>query len=145
MTQSNQSLEPTPPNQDAVTDSDSSGTSNSMEEYYQLQETLLVTTLILIGIISICVWIFYDLNTSLNYVLGSSVGVVYLKMLGRDVEKLGKQKDLGYRRLGLFAGLIIVATQWQQLHIIPIFLGFLTYKAAIILYMLQTSIMPGQK
>ncbi|EAZ93680.1 hypothetical protein CY0110_17832 [Crocosphaera chwakensis CCY0110] len=34
--------------------------------------------------------------------------------------------------------MIIVASQWQQLHIFPVFLGFLTYKVAIIAYTIQS-------
>ncbi|MFM7793471.1 MAG: ATP synthase subunit I, partial [Microcystis panniformis] len=50
-----------------------------MREYYQLQNTLLITTLILSGVIFIPVCLFYSLNTALNYLLGAMVGVVYLK------------------------------------------------------------------
>ena len=147
MTQSNQSLEPTSSTKEqAQAGSPPSEPIDSMQEYYQLQETLLLITLTLTGIIFICVWISYSLNIALNYLLGACAGVVYLKMLGRDVGRLGNQKQgLGSKRLALFAGLIIVASQWQQLYIIPVFLGFLTYKAAIIAYMLETTIMPAKK
>lgn len=112
-----------------------------MQDFYQLQQEWLVVTLLLAGIIFISVWIAYSLNIALNYLLGACTGVVYLKMLARDVERLSRQKtSLSKTRFALFIGLIIVATQWQQLQIIPIFLGFLTYKAALIVYMVRTFI-----
>lgn len=112
---------------------------DSMLEYYKLQQDLLKSTLILTGIIFGFVWFFYSLNTALNYLIGACTGVVYLKMLARNVEQLGRQKkSLSKTHLALFVGLIVTASQWDQLHIIPIFLGFLTYKAAIIAYMFQT-------
>ena len=117
-----------------------------MQDYHQLQQEWLVITLLLTGIIFIFVWIFYSLNIALNYLLGACTGVVYLKMLARDVERLGRQRErLSKTRFALFIGLIIVATQWQQLQIIPIFLGFLTYKAALIVYMVRTFIPPDPK
>lgn len=138
MTQSNHSLNPNPPDE-SQTVTDPTVSANSMGEYYQLTTTLLIITLVLMGIITLAVWYFYALNTALNYLLGACVGIVYLKMLAKDVEQLGTQKKrMGRNGLILFSGLIIVATRWQQLHIIPVFLGFLTYKVAIIIYMVQS-------
>ncbi|WP_199290430.1 ATP synthase subunit I [Leptolyngbya sp. FACHB-36] len=112
---------------------------SSMQEFYQLQQELLVTTVILTGIIFASVWATYSLNTALNYLLGACTGVVYLKVLARNVEQLGRgKKQIGKSQLAIFIGLIIVATQWNQLHVLPIFLGFLTYKGTLIVYMLRT-------
>jgi ATP synthase protein I len=117
-----------------------------MPEYYQLQQQLLLSTLAMTGIIFISVWIFYSANTALNYLLGACTGVVYLKMLARSVERLGRQTPkLGKSQIAVFIGLIIVASKWNQLHILPIFLGFLTYKAAILAYMLQLAFLPKSK
>jgi ATP synthase protein I len=69
--------------------------------------------------------------------------MVYLKMLARDVEQLGDEKKrLSKNRFALFIGLIILSTQWRDLHIMPIFLGFLTYKGTLLVYMVQTAFNP---
>jgi len=117
-----------------------------MDEFYQLKRNLLLATLVLTGIIFIPVWIVYSLNTALNYLLGAFTGIVYIRMLARDVESLNQQKQrLNSNRFALLAGLIIFASQWQNLHIMPIFLGFLTYKAAILVYVLPSTLMPTSK
>ncbi|MCU0524724.1 MAG: ATP synthase subunit I [Elainella sp. Prado103] len=116
----------------------------SMQEFYQLQEDLLKITLILTGIIFGAVWIFYSLNIALNYLIGACTGVVYLRMLARNVAQLGRERSkLSSSRLALLVGVILVASRLDQLQIMPIFLGFMTYKAAVIFYMLRTSILPG--
>jgi ATP synthase protein I len=120
--------------------------SDPMREYYQLQKTLLITTLILSGLFFVAVWLFYSLNTALNYLLGAMVGVIYLKLLAGEVEKLGVSKNrVGKKGLALFVGLIVIASRWQELHILPVFLGFLTYKAAIIVYTLQVVLKTEQQ
>ncbi len=117
-----------------------------MQEYYQLKQTLLLVTLAMTGIIFVSVWIFYSLDIALNYLIGACTGMVYLRMLAKDVERLGQQKSRpSSTRLALFIGLFIVATQWQRLQILPIFLGFLTFKAAIIVYVLQSTLLPASK
>ncbi|MFW6264006.1 MAG: ATP synthase subunit I [Cyanobacteriota bacterium] len=144
---SNSTVDPTPPNDEPIAEnSSSSPEAESMQEYYQLKQSLLLVTLAMTGIIFFSVWIFYSLNTALNYLLGACTGVVYLRMLAREVERIGGQKrSLNANRLALVAALIIVASQWQELKIMPIFLGFLTYKAAIIVYVLQTTLAPTNK
>ncbi|MDJ1175627.1 ATP synthase subunit I [Roseofilum sp. BLCC_M114] len=114
-----------------------------MDEYYQLQTELYVWTLGMTGIAFLCVWFFYSLGTGLSYLIGSCAGVVYLRLLAKNVEGLGRAKQrLGNTGLTVFIGVMIVAFQWKQLEIVPIFLGFLTYKAAIIAYVLRTTLTP---
>ncbi|VEP14222.1 ATP synthase I chain [Hyella patelloides LEGE 07179] len=118
-----------------------------MAEYYQLQRTLYTYTLVLIGIVFPTVWYFYSLNTALNYLIGAIVSVVYLRFLAKDVERLGQQqqKRLGGKGLGIFVILMLVASKWQQLGILPVFLGFLTFKGAIIIYTLQSVFLLSQQ
>jgi ATP synthase protein I len=121
-----------------------SETDNSMGEFYALQKELLVTTLILTGLIFAPVWFFYSLNAALNYLLGACTGVVYLKVLARNVEQLGTSKaKVGKSQIAIFIGLIVVASQWNQLHVMPVFLGFLTYKATLLVYTLRILLMPS--
>lgn len=118
----------------------------SMQDYYQLQNQLLLLSLAMTPILFMLSWWAYSLNIALNYVIGAIAGVVYLKMLARDVENMmGSKQSLISGRIALFVGLIIVATQVNQLQILPIFLGFLTYKAAIVVYVLRTTFLPESK
>jgi ATP synthase protein I len=115
----------------------------SMQEYYNLQKELLVVTLTTTAMIFISVWAFYNLNTALNYLLGACTGVVYLRMLAKNVEQLGQEnRRLSKSRFAVFIGLIILATQLSQLQVLPIFLGFLTYKVAL-LYQMVRALMPS--
>ncbi|TAG87928.1 MAG: ATP synthase subunit I [Oscillatoriales cyanobacterium] len=124
----------------------SSETDNSMQDFYHLQQELLVYTLAFTAIITIAVWIFYSLNIALNYLLGASTGVVYLKMLARDVERIGSQNQkISKTRLALLIGLMIVATRLDQLQILPIFLGFLTYKLSLMIYVLRSALAPDYR
>jgi len=112
--------------------------SSSMQEFYQLYQELLIITLALTVVIFVSVWVFYSLNIALNYLLGACTGVLYLKMLAKDVERLGREKQqLSKTRLALLIALILLASRWNQLQILPIFLGFLTYKATLIIYVVR--------
>jgi len=115
---------------------------DSMKEFYQLRNNLLIGTILIAVVSFILVWWFYSFNTSLNYLLGACFSLVYVNMLAREVERVGTfKKRIGMTRLAIFMGLIIVATQRQQLQVIPIFLGFMTYKACILFYILPSSLL----
>lgn len=143
MSLSDESVEPTPTTrQNAQSGFEDTKPVSSMQDFYQLSQQLLILTLVITGVFFIPVWIFYSLNVALNYLIGAFVGVFYLKMLAKDVERLGNEKKrLSKTRFALFIGLIVFATQWHQLQVLPIFLGFLTYKATLIVYTLQTVFM----
>jgi ATP synthase protein I len=139
---SEEPIDPTPTTrQDAQSGfEDTEPVDSSMQEFYQLYQELLVITLVLTGIIFVSVWIFYSLNIALNYLLGACTGVLYLRMLAKDVERLGRGKQqLSKTRLALLIILILLASRWNQLQILPIFLGFLTYKATLIIYVVRVA------
>jgi ATP synthase protein I len=112
-------------------------TGDSMAEFYQLRQELLLTTLVLMAIAFPLVWFFYDLNIGLNYLLGACAGIVYLRLLAKNVERLGTEAGAGKSQMAVFVGVMIFATQIKQLHVLPVFLGFLTFKITLLLYTLR--------
>jgi ATP synthase protein I len=114
-------------------------TEDSMGEYQQLKRELYVITLAITAVAFVTVALVYELRVAFNYLLGASAGVVYLRLLAKDVDKIGNESTkLSPNRLALFVGLMLVAAKWHQLQILPVFLGFLTYKAALLVYLLRT-------
>lgn len=114
---------------------------NSMAEYFRLKYELLLTTLLWTGLLFGPVWYVYSLNTALNFLLGAVTGVVYLGLLARNVERLSPfRKQVGKSQLAVFIGVIVVASQLDNLNVLPVFLGFLTYKVAILVYTLRTTV-----
>jgi ATP synthase protein I len=112
---------------------------NSMDEYQQLKLELYLITVGITIVAFIAVATTYGLRIALNYLLGAVAGVVYLRLLARDVDRIGNGNiRLSQNRLALFMVLMIVAAKWHQLQVLPVFLGFLTYKAAILIYLLRT-------
>ena len=111
---------------------------NSMGEYQQLKQELFLTTLAIAAVAFSTVVYFYGLRIAGNYLLGAVTGVVYLRLLARDVDRLGTETmKLSFNRQALVIVLMLVAAKWHQLQILPVFLGFLTYKAALLVYLVR--------
>ncbi|MGB3239821.1 MAG: ATP synthase subunit I [Geitlerinemataceae cyanobacterium] len=118
---------------------------SGMDEYAQLKQELYGVTLILMGVIFVSVWVFYTRSIALNYLLGASTGLVYLRLLARDIDRLSQNfGSFSKTRFAVFIGTIVLATQLDGLQILPIFLGFLTYKATLIVYIVRLSLSPEQ-
>ncbi len=123
--------------------SEPSASSDSMNEFYGLQRSLLLAVLGTSVVAFGAIWFAYSLNVALNYFLGAAVGVLYLRMLAKDVEKLGVSKDkLGKTRLVPLLVVIVATTQIDRLELLPVILGFLTYKAVLFIYALSAAIVP---
>ncbi|PZU95687.1 MAG: ATP synthase subunit I [Pseudanabaena sp.] len=126
-----QTVVPTPP-------MTSQQLADSMEEYNRLKYKLVVFTIIAGVVITLVVWINYGWHISLSYGVGALVGLVYFRMLTKSVDKLGGESNrLGFARLGLFVLLMAIAAKSDQLEILPAFLGFMTYKAAVLAIIAQ--------
>jgi len=110
----------------------------SAAEYEALKQKLLLLTLGFTAVITLGTFLAYGWKIALSYVIGGCVGVVYLRMLSRGVDRLGTQtKRLGLNRFGVFIILIVVASRWEHLSILPAFFGFLTYKIAVLVITAQ--------
>ncbi|MEN9208003.1 MAG: ATP synthase subunit I [Gloeomargarita sp. GMQP_bins_120] len=120
----------------------------SSPEYAQLQRWLLQTTAVLGGIVFALCWGVYGLDTGLSYLLGTVVGLMYLRLLARSVATLGltstRFSPLPAARLLLVVALFILVVRRPHLHLLPAILGFLTYKLAILLYTMQVVLTGSQ-
>lgn len=106
--------------------------------YHHLKHTVQLLTLALVFLITCMVTWCYGVNVGLSFGLGGMAGLVYFRLLSRRVDNLGAGSDpLSKARLAIFVAVIVVAARWQSLYILPTFLGFLTYKLAILGLMIQ--------
>jgi len=113
-----------------------------MDDFYQLKNGLIISSAVIAGLVFGPVWWIYSLKVASSYLLGASVGVLYLRILAKNVEQLGTENtQVGKGQLGVFVLLIVVAARWNQLEVLPVFLGFLTYKVGIFIFVLWTAVL----
>ena len=121
-----------------VVETSSTSVDDGMEEYNRLKFKLLAITIASGIIIGLAVWAWYGWNIALSYFVGALVGTAYFRMLTKGVDRLGTESNrLGFSRLGLFVLLIAIAAKSDQLEILPAFLGFMTYKVAVLVIVAQ--------
>jgi len=106
----------------------------SMVEFFRLRQRVFSLTLSITvgtGLLTVLVW---DLRTCFSLLAGAAAGILYLLLLSRSVERLGKSSNrLGKVHLAVPVVLGILALRLQGLDCVPAFFGFLLYKPAILL------------
>jgi ATP synthase protein I len=130
-----------------------------LDSYVQLQRVLLRGTLFAGTFGSLVTFWLGSKEDGFSFMLGASVSVVYVLLLGHGVNRmLENQTDAansktnsstgavlerarhvtsGPLRILLFIALVLgVAKQRESLHVLPAFLGFLSYKVAVLGQML---------
>ena len=110
------------------------GVDPPVDDYAQLQQRLLLATLIAAVLAVVFTALVFDPHTAASVLVGSLAGVVYLRLLGRSVARLGPDaKKVGKLQLLVPVVLVLAAARLPQLELLPALLGFLLYKPALIL------------
>ena len=105
-----------------------------MDDYFRLQQRLLLITLLLSAVAVIATACFASLATAFSLFVGALAGLLYLWLLSRSVSRLGEQsRRISKAQLLVPVALVLAASKVPQLSIVPALLGFLIYKPAVIL------------
>ena len=115
-------------------DASDPGPSNGMEHFERLQRRLLFATTIAVAAAVPITGLLFDGPTALSLLLGGLGGLLYLRLLARSVSRLGgDRRSVGKFQLLVPVVLVLAAARIPNLQILPVLLGFLLYKPALIL------------
>ena len=104
------------------------------EEYALLQLRIYLITLVIAVIAVFITAFFLGSKAALSLLVGALSGIFYLRLLARNVGKLGKSSNsLGKVQLVIPALLVIAVSKLPALDLLPALLGFLLYKPSLIL------------
>jgi len=128
------------PNPESTLNLDSSVNTSEAErenEYLQLQLQIFKIALLLTAFAVIISTIFFDLKVAFSVLIGSFSGILYLRLLGRGIGKLGKT-SMSVSKIQLLVPVLLffLASRFPQLELWPALLGFLLYKPSLIVQFL---------
>ncbi len=108
------------------------------DEYLELQFRVLRLTFLLtifsVGIVGF----FFGIQTTASLLIGALSGIFYFRLLARGVGRLGtSSKIVGKIQLLVPVALVLGASRFPQLELLPALLGFLLYKPALIIQFLS--------
>lgn len=110
------------------------GKSAGLDDFLRLQRRLLWLTLGLAALAVPVTALVFDPSTALSLAIGAGGALLYLRLLARSVSRLGENsRSVGKVQLLVPIVLVLAASRLPQLSILPVFLGFLLYKPAVII------------
>ena len=107
-------------------------------EYMQLQLRIFILTLVLTVFSVLISAIFFDFQAAISLLIGALSGILYLRLLARGIEKLGKT-SMSVSKIQLLVPVVLFfsVSQFQQLELLPALLGFLLYKPSLIVQFMR--------
>lgn len=110
------------------------------DEYVQLQRRIFRATAIAsVFALSISAF-FFDSLTTFSVLLGAVSGIIYLRLLARNIGNLGgNSKTVGKSQLIIPVLLVLLVSKVPQIQLLPALLGFLIYKPSMIFQVLLDS------
>jgi len=105
------------------------------DEYTKLQLSIFGITFIVSIVLASITGIFLGFTFGLSIFIGAIAGIFYLRLLAKNVGKLGKESS-GVSKLQLLVPvcLFIFASKLGSLDIFPAMMGFFIYKPSLIFY-----------
>ena len=105
------------------------------DEYTKLQLTIFGITFIVSILLAAITGIFIGFTFGFSIFIGSLAGIFYLRLLAKNVGKLGKESTaVSKLQLIVPVCLFIFASRLGSLDIFPAMIGFFIYKPSLILY-----------
>jgi len=105
-----------------------------LEEFHKLQSGSILSTLVLSCLAVAITAIFFEFQAASSVFVGGCSGTLYLWLLARSVEKLGKDsQNMAKTQLLVPVVLFVAATKLPYLDLLPAIIGFFLYKPAVFL------------
>ena len=112
----------------------------SPDEYVELQRRIFRLAFILSAFAVAITAIFFDFYVAISLLVGALSGILYLRLLARNIGKLGtSSKSVSKVQLLVPVILVLVVSKLSQLELLPALLGFLLYKPSLIFQVLLDS------
>ena len=106
-------------------------------EYVLLQLRIFRINLVVTAFAALVSILFVDLNAAISLLLGACSGIIYLRLLAKNIGSLGKSSSsVGKVQLIVPAALVLVVAKVPELHLLPSLVGFLLYKPSLIIQFL---------
>ncbi|XP_024518243.1 uncharacterized protein LOC9660831 [Selaginella moellendorffii] len=142
---------------DSVATATSSSRQRERERYKRLKSGLQVLTVGIGGAGTVCAYVAYSPTVALSYGIGLAGSLAYVRMLGNSVDAFGSQDvkgaargAVGQPRLLVPVILTMIFNRWNELlapelgvaelQLIPMLVGFFTYKIATMAQVVQDAL-----
>ncbi|XP_056171532.1 protein CONSERVED ONLY IN THE GREEN LINEAGE 160, chloroplastic-like isoform X4 [Syzygium oleosum] len=134
--------------------------SQSREEYMKLKRKLQILTLSIGGIGLVSAYVSYTPETAASFGVGLLGSLIYVRMLGKSIDSMADgakgliKGSIGQPRLLVPVALVMIFNRWNEilvpefgymhLELIPMLVGFFTYKIATFIQAIEVAISPAR-